>query len=119
MRRKFSVRGQIFHLGNSGKAGRITPRPDDRRPVVNKETPRMSHAYLTKPALLTGALLLSASTAWAAGGEVRQACASDARALCSGVKPGGGRTAACMREHTDKLSQNCRQALSATRAPRQ
>jgi len=79
----------------------------------------MSHAYLTKPALLAGAFLLSASTAWAAGGEIRQACASDVHALCSGVKPGGGRVAACMREHTDKLSQNCRQALSAARAPRQ
>lgn len=79
----------------------------------------MSHAYLTKPALLAGALLLSASTTWAAGGEVRQACASDVRALCSGVKRGGGRVAACMRENTDKLSQNCRQALSTVRAQRQ
>ena len=79
----------------------------------------MSHASLIRPALLVGTLLLSASAAWAAGGEVRQACASDAKALCSGVKPGGGRLAACMRENTDKLSQSCRQALSAARANRQ
>jgi hypothetical protein len=80
----------------------------------------MSPTYLMKPALLAGTLLLSASTAWAAGGgEVRQACASDARALCSGVKPGGGRLAACMRENTDKLSLGCRRALSAAHAQRQ
>ena len=79
----------------------------------------MSHASLIRPALLAGALLLSASAAWAASGGVRQACAGDVKALCSGIKPGGGRLAACMRDNTDKLSQGCRQALSAARANRQ
>jgi hypothetical protein len=79
----------------------------------------MSQSLLISPALLAGALLLSASAAWAAGGELRQACAGDVKALCSGVKPGGGRLAACMRENTDRLSQGCRQALSANRAQRQ
>jgi len=79
----------------------------------------MPHIPLIRPALLAGMLLLSASAAWAAGGEVRQACAGDVKALCSGVKPGGGRLAACMRDNTDKLSQGCRQALSANHATRQ
>ena len=79
----------------------------------------MHNTLLIRPALLAGTLLLSASAAWAAGGEVRQACAGDAIALCSGVKPGGGRLAACMRDNTDKLSPGCRQALSAARANRQ
>jgi hypothetical protein len=79
----------------------------------------MSFVSLIRPALLAGALLLSASAAWAAGGELRQACAGDVKTLCSGVKPGGSRLAACMRENTDKLSQGCRQALSASRAQRQ
>ncbi len=79
----------------------------------------MPHTLLIRPVLLAGTLLLSASAAWAAGGEVRQACAGDAKALCSGIKPGGGRLAACMRDNTDKLSQGCRQALSAARANRQ
>ena len=79
----------------------------------------MSHVPMIRPVLLAGTLLLSASAAWAAGGELRQACAGDVKALCSGVKPGGGRLAACMRENTDKLSQGCRQALSASRAQRQ
>ncbi len=78
----------------------------------------MSHASLI-PALLAGALLLSASAGWAASGEVRQACAGDVKVFCSGIKPGGGRLAACMRDNTDKLSQGCRQALSAARANRQ
>jgi hypothetical protein len=78
----------------------------------------MSQVPLIKPALLASALL-SASAAWAAGSDVRQACAGDVKALCSGVKPGGGRLAACMRENTDRLSQGCRQALSANRAQRQ
>lgn len=79
----------------------------------------MPHILPIRSALLAGTLLLSASAAWAAGGEVRQACAGDVKALCAGVKPGGGRLAACMRDNTDRLSQGCRQALSANRAQRQ
>lgn len=79
----------------------------------------MHRVPLIKPALLAGTLLLSASAAWAVNGEARQACIGDVKALCPGVKPGGGRIAACMRENTDRLSQGCRQALSAARAQRQ
>ena len=51
-------------------------------------------------------------------GLLRRACGADYRALCSGVQPGGGRIIACFRQHSDKLSQNCRNALETARANR-
>ncbi|HUC16403.1 MAG TPA: hypothetical protein VMA37_01810 [Acetobacteraceae bacterium] len=57
---------------------------------------------------------------WAATGiayaqqeTVRQACASDYHAYCSGVQPGGGRIKACFQQNFSKLSQGCQQALLA------
>jgi len=32
---------------------------------------------------------------------IRAACAEDAKKLCAGVQPGGGRIVACLREHKD------------------
>ncbi|MDP9088225.1 MAG: cysteine rich repeat-containing protein [Pseudomonadota bacterium] len=43
---------------------------------------------------------------------VRAACTEDARKLCSGVQPGGGRILACLKEHKDQLSANCQQAAA-------
>ena len=51
-------------------------------------------------------------------GLLRRACGADYRALCPGVQPGGGRIIACFRQHADKLSQNCRNALETARANR-
>src|SRR5579871_5274434 len=50
-----------------------------------------------------------------AGGQpsldaIRAACAGDAQKLCAGVQPGGGRIAACLKEHKDSLSDRCKQA---------
>jgi hypothetical protein len=36
-------------------------------------------------------------------------CADDVRRLCPGVTPGGGRVAACLRQHEAELSQACRE----------
>ena len=41
---------------------------------------------------------------------IRAACAEDAKKLCAGVQPGGGRIVACLREHKDSLSDGCRKA---------
>ena len=49
---------------------------------------------------------------------VRAACLPDVKALCSGIKPGGGRIMACMKEHKDEVSQGCKDARAAARAAR-
>src|SRR5579863_7198939 len=41
---------------------------------------------------------------------LRTACSEDAQKLCAGVQPGGGRIVACLREHKDSLSDQCKQA---------
>jgi hypothetical protein len=43
---------------------------------------------------------------------VRSACAADAQKFCAGVAPGGGRIIACLKEHKDSLSDQCRQAAT-------
>ncbi|HTD10981.1 MAG TPA: cysteine rich repeat-containing protein [Steroidobacteraceae bacterium] len=50
--------------------------------------------------------------------EARAACATDIQALCPGVQPGGGRILACLKEHQDKVSDGCKQAVAkATQKP--
>ena len=44
---------------------------------------------------------------------IRAACAEDAQNFCAGVQPGGGRIVACLKEHTDSLSDRCKQAAAA------
>ncbi len=49
---------------------------------------------------------------------LRQSCAGDYRALCSGVPLGGGRAIACLRANAASLSPQCGGALSAARQNR-
>jgi hypothetical protein len=66
-----------------------------------------------------------AGAAWAqrasspAAQALRQACAPDYHALCSGVRPGGGRIAACFEQNKTALSEPCRSALVAAKAAKQ
>jgi hypothetical protein len=48
---------------------------------------------------------------------VRSQCGADFHKLCSGVQPGGGRAAACLRAHASELTPGCRGALTSA-APR-
>ena len=42
----------------------------------------------------------------------RQACEGDVQKLCSGVAPGRGGIARCLREHQNELSQACKDQLA-------
>lgn len=43
--------------------------------------------------------------------QVAQTCMPDIRSYCSNVQRGGGRIVACLRENSERLSPNCKQAL--------
>jgi hypothetical protein len=48
----------------------------------------------------------------AALAALRAGCTQDAQRLCSNVQPGGGRVLACLKEHKDDLSDQCKQAAA-------
>ena len=54
-----------------------------------------------------GAALLFAGSAYAAPSALAKACAKDVKSVCGDVKPGGGKLAACMKEHFSDLSTDC------------
>lgn len=64
------------------------------------------------------AVTAGGASAQQASSAVRSACAEDAKTLCSGVQPGGGRIAACFRQNRDKLSPGCKQALITAKEAR-
>ncbi|MBV9654390.1 MAG: hypothetical protein JOZ42_07470 [Acetobacteraceae bacterium] len=73
----------------------------------------------------SGAQEQSGRTAPQSGGNPRQAtsvlreeCGMDYRTHCRGVRPGGGRAIACLKEHQDSLSSGCQNALSSLRSAR-
>ena len=44
--------------------------------------------------------------------QLRKFCEADAKRLCPGVKPGGGRIFHCLEAHTSDLSATCREAIA-------
>jgi len=70
------------------------------------------------PALfLTFALQVAPPTLAQDPNAVMQACRSDARSLCRGIRPGNGAIAECLRKQTDKLSPACAAALPQATNP--
>jgi hypothetical protein len=64
-------------------------------------------------ALAISACLQSLATAQSSSSQLAQAqaaCAGDVQKLCAGIAPGGGRIVACLKQHQDSLSDQCRQA---------
>lgn len=73
---------------------------------------RFAHASCLLLSLTISSVSILAAQA---GGQpsldaMRNACADDARKLCAGVQPGGGRIVTCLKEHKDSLSDRCKQA---------
>ena len=68
--------------------------------------------------IATALLILSAAAPALAADKanLREACSQDVKQLCSGVQPGGGRMMQCLRDHADKVSDGCKQAMQAARA---
>lgn len=55
----------------------------------------------------------------AQGQKMMQACGPDIQNFCSGVTPGGGRIASCLRPHMRELSPECKGQLVEAHARRQ
>ena len=44
--------------------------------------------------------------------EVHQACAEDIHFLCAGIRPGGGRIAACLKQNAAEVSPGCKARIA-------
>jgi hypothetical protein len=73
----------------------------------------LSLAALSGLAMAATASAPAASSAGAA--PALSACKADAEKLCPGVQAGGGRIAACFKEHRSELSPECKKALAQQR----
>jgi hypothetical protein len=56
-------------------------------------------------------LVLASATTFAADAPGSQACRADAKKVCTGVQPGGGRVLICLKQHEAELSPDCKAAL--------
>ena len=68
-------------------------------------TTHPSFIATTGPLFLAAMLLLPSSMASSA--ELTGACLKDAKALCAGVQPGGGKIKECLKTHLKDLSEDC------------
>jgi Cysteine rich repeat len=50
--------------------------------------------------------------------EMTDACQSDVRQFCTGVNPGAGRIAQCLKQHESELSSTCKAELAPARSMR-
>ena len=65
--------------------------------------------------LVAAALLMAglSSAALAQTAEQRTACQGDAKKLCPGIMPGGGRVLECLAKQKDKLSDTCKKVIES------
>ena len=69
----------------------------------------------TGACLLVMAASLMVSAAQAEENEHPGACRADIQKLCKGVQPGGGRIAACLKQHESEISPGCRENIAKAR----
>jgi hypothetical protein len=70
---------------------------------------------MKKTLIVLGSILLFMPVAAnAQKGMLRQACGADIKQFCGDVKPGGGRIAACAKEHVAEFSDPCKKLLFTT-----
>ena len=48
--------------------------------------------------------------------EVGKACEEDIHFLCEGIRPGGGRIAACLKQSASEVSAGCKAQIAAAKA---
>jgi hypothetical protein len=58
---------------------------------------------------------MSMGAVQAAEREHPRACRADVQKLCKEVQPGGGRIAACMKQHEQELSPGCREQTAGAK----
>jgi len=80
---------------------------------LNPEGVSMSKLFVVAAAML----ILSSQTATAgpAMKAARQACKADVAEHCTGIKPGAGRVACCLKQHESSLEQACKDALTPSK----
>ena len=71
---------------------------------------------MTRHFLILATVLLATPAFAAEAPDHDGPCKADAAKLCPDVKPGGGRIAACLREHKDAVSDACKARIQAHRA---
>jgi hypothetical protein len=73
-------------------------------------------AALAAPAAFAQTDQQSPTQAYPERQKMLQACGQDIQTFCSGVQPGQGRIAACLKPHMRDLSPDCKGELVAARA---
>jgi hypothetical protein len=115
---------------DNGRDGKVRDRENSERKAARRCSPsQMRYAESTQSGiesrgfhkrcemkrltpLLVGCAAMAGQLALAQDpfDAIRTGCAADAQKLCAGVPSGGGRIVACLREHKDALSNQCKQA---------
>jgi hypothetical protein len=97
-----------------------TPAQPDAQPPAQTPSQNPSQAPTQTPTQTpsTSPSAPGLSAAQQAVADARVACETDIQKLCPRVQPGGGRIYACLKQHKDRVSPACKQAVvNATKAP--